>query len=270
MDEGIRQANSSPHRLLSIDPGTDKSGWCVLTDGAVTESGIDAKFVLGALCRKSHDHMGIGKSLRYKSGGCVLCQAENARARRAVKGKEMDEKRAQWAAANQDRVRLHQSAYRERNRDDRLKKAREYRRENKEKFAARMREYRRRKPEVIRAIEARRVRSGEQKIRFNRYRREWGRQNRQKTQEYAHKRSGIRLARLPAGTVAKIGSMQKWRCAVCRDSIRRGRYHKDHIVSLANGGEHAPHNIQLLCPTCNLKKGAKHPIDFMQSRGFLL
>lgn len=29
-------------------------------------------------------------------------------------------------------------------------------------------------------------------------------------------------------------------------------------------------NLQLLCPTCNQQKNAHDPIDFMQSRGFLL
>jgi 5-methylcytosine-specific restriction endonuclease McrA len=47
-------------------------------------------------------------------------------------------------------------------------------------------------------------------------------------------------------------------------------YHKDHVVPLALGGEHAPNNIQLLCPACNLSKGARHPVDFMQSKGMLL
>ncbi len=44
----------------------------------------------------------------------------------------------------------------------------------------------------------------------------------------------------------------------------------DHVISLAAGGEHAPLNIQLLCKTCNLKKSAKHPVDFMQQMGKLL
>jgi hypothetical protein len=29
---------------LAIDPGTDKSGWCVLLDGRVLESGVDQNF----------------------------------------------------------------------------------------------------------------------------------------------------------------------------------------------------------------------------------
>lgn len=36
------------------------------------------------------------------------------------------------------------------------------------------------------------------------------------------------------------------------------------------GGANDKSNIQLLCPHCNLSKGAKHPVDFMQERGMLL
>ncbi|WP_186425078.1 HNH endonuclease signature motif containing protein [Cupriavidus metallidurans] len=248
--------------------------WMTCADPEPAEKGTPhesrARAALGALCRRGHDHEGSGQSLRYKSGSCVQCQAENAAARRAAKGAEMDAKRAEWVRANRDKVRAYQQTYKDKNRELLQAKARAYQKANRDKLAARLREYRRNNPEVMRAIEARRVRSDEQRAAFNKYRRAWAKSNRQKTQEYAHKRSGVRQARLPAGTIAKIGQLQKWCCAVCRKSIRNGRYHKDHIVALANGGDHAPHNIQLLCPTCNLKKGVKHPVDFMQSRGFLL
>jgi 5-methylcytosine-specific restriction endonuclease McrA len=44
----------------------------------------------------------------------------------------------------------------------------------------------------------------------------------------------------------------------------------DHIMPLARGGKHSPANIQLLCPPCNLRKSAKHPIDYMRQLGWLL
>jgi 5-methylcytosine-specific restriction endonuclease McrA len=47
-------------------------------------------------------------------------------------------------------------------------------------------------------------------------------------------------------------------------------YHIDHIMPLALGGSNTDDNIQLLRQRCNNQKCAKHPVDFMQSRGFLL
>lgn len=63
-------------------------------------------------------------------------------------------------------------------------------------------------------------------------------------------------------------SAQRGKCACCR--IRLKRYHVDHIVSLAAGGSNDRKNLQLLCPSCNQQKHARDPIEFMQSRGFLL
>lgn len=74
---------------------------------------------------------------------------------------------------------------------------------------------------------------------------------------------------LPNGTINKIGDLQGWKCVVCKVSIKN-KYHVDHIMPLALGGEHKKENIQLLCPSCNLSKHAKHPVDFMRQRGFLL
>lgn len=93
--------------------------------------------------------------------------------------------------------------------------------------------------------------------------------NKDKMREFRVRRRGRSYGRLPSGTVAKIGALQKWLCVVCRDGIK-DKYHADHIVPLAKGGLHVAENIQLLCPTCNVRKSAKDPIDFMQSRGFLL
>ena len=63
--------------------------------------------------------------------------------------------------------------------------------------------------------------------------------------------------------------LQRGRCAVCRVQLGDDK-HLDHIIPLAAGGGHEVGNFQWLCPPCNLSKHAKHPVDFMQSRGYLL
>jgi len=74
--------------------------------------------------------------------------------------------------------------------------------------------------------------------------------------------------KLSQGLAAKLFKLQRGRCACCRNPIVK--YHLDHRMPLALGGLNTDDNIQLLCPTCNLQKHAKHPIDFMQSKGYLL
>lgn len=75
--------------------------------------------------------------------------------------------------------------------------------------------------------------------------------------------------RLSRGIVERLMTMQRSKCACCHTSLADG-YHLDHITPLAKGGTNADHNMQLLCPRCNLSKSAKDPIEFMQSRGFLI
>ena len=101
------------------------------------------------------------------------------------------------------------------------------------------------------------------------YTRKWREKNPFKYRQQILRRRGYKIGRLPAGTVEKIGGYQCWKCVVCKKNIRQ-KYHVDHIVPLAKGGDHSPTNIQLLCPSCNVRKSAKDPITFMQERGFLL
>jgi hypothetical protein len=99
--------------------------------------------------------------------------------------------------------------------------------------------------------------------------REYRKTNPHLVREWSARRAGRKTGRLPRGTVANTGASQRWKCACCKTDISR-HYHVDHITPLARGGRHEPKNIQLLCVTCNVRKAAKDPIEFMQSRGYLL
>lgn len=70
--------------------------------------------------------------------------------------------------------------------------------------------------------------------------------------------------------VAKLMVLQKCKCAICKCDLNSKNYELDHIEPLAKGGMHDDSNFQLLCQFCNRSKGAKDPIIYMQSKGFLL
>lgn len=74
---------------------------------------------------------------------------------------------------------------------------------------------------------------------------------------------------LSKGLAEKLFKLQRGKCACCGLSLGNN-YHMDHIIPIALGGPNTDDNIQLLRQRCNNQKNAKHPIDFMQERGFLL
>lgn len=108
---------------------------------------------------------------------------------------------------------------------------------------------------------------------------EWGQKNRERKNEIARnsfkrdlvrslERRSINKARRLARQRGAGGSFKKsdidaliiaqnGRCNTCSGELRK--YHIDHIIPVSRGGHTNPSNLQLLCPTCNLSKGAKVP-----------
>lgn len=66
--------------------------------------------------------------------------------------------------------------------------------------------------------------------------------------------------------IAEMFASQDGECVVCKFDIS-AKYHIDHIVPLAAGGSNDISNIQLLCPTCNMRKGRKSMDQFLSLMG---
>ena len=75
--------------------------------------------------------------------------------------------------------------------------------------------------------------------------------------------------KLSRGLAQKLFKLQKGKCPCCQRDLGEN-FHMDHIKPLALGGSNTDDNIQLLRAECNLEKSKKEPIEFMQSKGFLL
>jgi len=105
----------------------------------------------------------------------------------------------------------------------------------------------------------RRIQSGKAKESLKKYRAK----NPDKVREWTQTRHKRKTGRLPRGTITNLMTNQNKQCNICKTDIEH-KYHMDHIYPLAKGGKHEPCNIQLLCPSCNMRKSAKDPIEFLK------
>lgn len=176
----------------------------------------------------------------FESARCNKCNAANSAKWRAANPDKEKEARRKWREENKSIIKKLSLQYYDKNKELIKEKVSDYRKSNPEKAAAAVERCHRRNPEYIR------LKSQNRRARI--------------------KFDGGKLSK---GIEQKLLNLQRGKCACCGQPIGDD-YHLDHIMPLALGGSHSDDNIQLLKSACNIKKNAKHPIDFMQSKGFLL
>ena len=162
---------------------------------------------------------------------------------------------ARWRAANPEKVQSRLASWRAANREKVRAYCVAYRATNSEKMKAKSAAWKAANPEKARAGSA-----------------AWKAANPEMGRIYKQNRRARKLAsggKLSSDLADKLLKLQKGKCACCGLKLGK-KYHLDHIMPLALGGTNTDDNIQLLRSTCNQQKHAKHPIDFMQQRGFLL
>lgn len=92
--------------------------------------------------------------------------------------------------------------------------------------------------------------------------RTWARNNPEAMRAIVARRRAMLLSaegRYTKHDIQQLKDQQKSICPSCGVDLRVSGFHVDHIHPLSKGGTNWPDNLQLLCPTCNRKKGSKLP-----------
>lgn len=174
----------------------------------------------------------------FETRHCLECAKVRADRRRAANPQKVKAENAAWRAANREKCKAYRKKWDAQYPAQRKRYGEKYRAKNAEKIRARVTKWRAEHPEAIRI--------------------------------YSHTRhSKISGGTLSKDLIQKLLRLQKGKCPCCMQQLGND-YELDHIVPLAKGGRNEDVNMQLLRRLCNRQKHAKHPIDFMQSRGFLI
>lgn len=162
---------------------------------------------------------------------------------------------AEWQKNNADKCNFNTAKWASKNKDKCNLKRKRWRLKNVEAANKITRRWRENNPEKVKFWSA-----------------SWKSRNKEKVLVYSRNKHAKRKSsegKYSLLDIKRIITSQKYKCVNCHKSVKQ-KYHIDHIKPLSKGGTNWPENIQILCPSCNIKKNAKDPIIWAQENGRLL
>lgn len=201
-------------------------------------------------------------------GECKPCKAASDKAYKAANRDAVAARRKARYEANREAAAASCKAYRAANSAVVAVRKKAYYEANREAVAAYQKAWRKKNSLVI--IERVKAWAAANPNAVAEHKKAYRESNRDKFKVYSHnRRARESCGKLSTDLEKRLLILQRGKCACCKLPLGDD-YQLDHIMPIALGGSNTDDNIQLLRSTCNLQKHTKHPIDFMQSRGFLL
>lgn len=248
------------------------------TQEEAIERGVKFYFT-GEPCRNGHT------SPRYTAGkSCVSCisvrneqRKDYQRAYQAANADKIREKRKAYAIANAVKINEYKKYWKEENSKKMKEYYKAYKTAHKDRYKENGKKYRAKIADKMkiylkeyRAVNAERLKE------YDKVRRPiYNRTHRHVLLAKDHRRR----ARKRNASVGDDGSIKMliktWRgadkikCYYCKQVIKKGDMHIDHIIPLAKDGKHAPENLVPACSSCNRRKGARNANEIL-SQGILL
>lgn len=206
---------------------------------------------------------------RRANGDCVPCAIARGAVYRAENAVKIAASRATYAAANKEKIKERNLAWRMANLDKEKASNAAWHAANREKTRARRKAWRAANKDKVSAQNSSWWSANKEERRA--YLVRWRLANPELTRIHKQNRRSREIdgGKLSKDIVSKLLKLQRGKCACCGKPLGDD-YHLDHRMPLALGGTNEDWNMQLLTATCNLQKHKKHPIEFMQQRGFLL
>lgn len=107
--------------------------------------------------------------------------------------------------------------------------------------------------------------------------REWAQQNPRRVRARTSRRRAVEhdaSGEHTGSDIIRLWHRQNGRCFWCGDRTSTSpdedeHYHIDHIIPLSKGGTDWPRNLCISCPSCNLRKQARWPIEWVYERRML-
>lgn len=214
-------------------------------------AGMDQYFT-GKPCKYGHI------AARYVTNGiCITCKTawnhadpDAAKAYfKAYREANISRKKANnkaWYGANCEKIKVQSQARYVNNREIYKARTREYYIANSEAVKAHVKAYREANPEHYAAL-----------------RKAWRAANPGKVRERNYRRRAQKAGGMTGAEFYDWINGERKVCFYC-DIDCADNYHVDHIMPLSKGGLHVAANLVIACPSCNMRKGAKLPEDFLE------
>ena len=194
------------------------------------------------------------------SGRCHRCTQDDKYSAAKLDPEKQKAYMASWHEKNKD----YELIYRKENAEMIRQNSAKWAKENPEKHSDNARLWR--VKNIDRADENRRKWRRENPERMTLLSKRWRENNPEKQRTIMFNRNsasrGVRLA-VKHGLLEKMMNFQSSKCAYCQVNIS-DEFHVDHLIPVSKGGGNSPENLQLLCPSCNLRKSAMMPEDFIK------
>lgn len=234
--------------------------------GSCSKAQLDSSMStnLHKVCKK------CGGTEFYANGKCKACVKKYSATRYAANPEKSKAVTAKWRLENKDRLKEYDAAWKANHPAQVKQQQARYRVKHREKHIARAAAWSQANPGKVKARSAKWHQANPERARALMVK--FHIANPGASTAYRQNRRARKNAsggKLSSGLSVKLLKLQRGKCACCGKPLGN-RFHLDHIMPLALGGANVDWNIQLLHATCNQRKHAKHPIAFMQERGFLL